>query len=107
MGLEEFKVWLSSVLDVEGGELEKNFGDEYYWEYWSIEKLDNGKLKVGFNIGSGSGFIAKDIEYKEVTYKQLWELYKAQAPLGEFDALSKLRSQYYSIPARIVDKEEE
>lgn len=97
MEFDEFKTLLNNILEKEDGCLSTNFGDEWYWEYWSIKKLDNEKYEVGFHIGSYSGWIPDSEDHKEVTIEDLYELFKAQDNLGEFSMLEKLSDYYNSL----------
>jgi hypothetical protein len=103
MTFQEFEVLLNNL--TKDGALSDNFGDSYYWEHWSIEKLDNGKYEVGFDIGSGSGWIPTNIEYKEVTIEELFKLFEAQDNLGELSMLSELCKHYESLEGTITKQE--
>jgi hypothetical protein len=107
MNFETFKTKLDAILDKEHGCIAENLGDVYYYEHWSIERLDNGNLEVGFDIGSGSGWIPTDLEYKELSYEELFTIFENQADLGEFDALSILIGSYDDLGGEIVRSETE
>ncbi|KXY30073.1 hypothetical protein CN333_00165 [Bacillus thuringiensis] len=107
MTFEIFKAKMNQILDDNSDEISENIGDCYYWECWSISRLENGNLKVGFDIGSGSGWIPTNIEYKEMTLEQLYGLFDAQKDLGEFDALSLIMNNYGGIDAPVIYEEKE
>lgn len=107
MNFETFKTKLDEILAKEHGSISTNLGDVYYYEFWEIEQLENGKLKVGFDIGSGSGWIPQDTEYKEATYEELYTLFDAQSDLGEFDALELLIRHYDDLKTPIIISERE
>lgn len=50
MTFEIFKAKMNQILDDNSDEISENIGDCYYWECWSISRLENGNLKVGFDI---------------------------------------------------------
>ncbi|PRT13214.1 hypothetical protein C6352_02375 [Bacillus thuringiensis] len=107
MTFETFKAKMDQILDDNSGEITDSVGDCYYWECWTVSRQENGNLKVGFDIGSGSGWIPTDIEYKEMTFEQLYELFEAQKDLGEFDALSLIMRNYDDIDAPVIFEEKE
>jgi hypothetical protein len=107
MEFDKFKTLLDNLLEKEQGSISTNYGDCYYYEYWSIEKLENGKLEVGFDIGSGSGWIPTDLEFKEVTYEELHQLFVAQDDLGELSMLNELSCHYDRLNGTITKQENE
>jgi hypothetical protein len=107
MNFEQFKVKLDAILDANDGGIQENMGDNYYWEYWGIERLDNGNLEVGFDIGSGSGWIPCSLECRELSYEELFTIFDNQADLGEFDALDILISRYDELGGKVTKQESE